>query len=117
MNIENEQHFEPTVAPHNGKRVTTADLYRALYELDQGLSRRQTVIFEAINDGADRAAQLRTDFEGHREDGHPFTGLARIEQSRLSLSIKKVGLTAAIVTFLTALAVAAGVLAPMVLGG
>ncbi len=59
-----EDKDESSVAPPNGKKVTSAELYKALYDLDQGLSRRFTVILDAINAGRD-------DLEDHRKnDGH-----------------------------------------------
>jgi len=56
---------ENSVAPPNGNgKVSTAELYRALYELDQGLSRRFTTVLDAINAGRD-------DLEDHkRNDRH-----------------------------------------------
>ena len=61
--MENE--CESSIAPPNGNgRVSTAELYRALYELDQGLSRRFTTVLDAINAGRD-------DLEDHRKnDSH-----------------------------------------------
>ena len=53
---------ENSVAPPNGNgKVSTAELYRALYDLDQGLSRRFTTVLDAINDGRD-------DLEDHRKN-------------------------------------------------
>jgi len=53
---------ENSVAPPNGNgKVSTAELYKALYDLDQGLSRRFTTVLDAINDG-------RNDLEDHRKN-------------------------------------------------
>ncbi len=54
-----EDKDESSVAPPNGKKVSSAELYKALYDLDQGLSRRFTTVLEAINAGRD-------DLEDHR---------------------------------------------------
>lgn len=94
--------FEPTISPPNGERVTAAALYKALYDLDLGLSARQTVILEAINDGADRTAQLRTDLETHRSDGHPYTVRAEIAKAEMKLDAKKAAVLGALLTLTTA---------------
>jgi len=51
------------VAPPNGHKVTNAELYKALYDLDQGLSRRFTAVTESING-------VRADISAHIRDGH-----------------------------------------------
>ncbi|KKM03713.1 hypothetical protein LCGC14_1771690 [marine sediment metagenome] len=57
-----ENKNESSVAPPNGNgKVSTAELYRALYDLDQGLSRRFTTVLDAINAGRD-------DLEDHRKN-------------------------------------------------
>ncbi len=88
--------FEPVLEPpekHNG-RVSQAELYRSLYELDLGLSKRMTVVLEAINDGRDETQQLRSDLESHRQN-HP-------EQAK-----RRPGRTAALIAALTAVFTAA----------
>jgi hypothetical protein len=94
-------------ATKNG-RVSRADLYEALYDLDVGIGKRFTAVLEAINNGNDRQVQLREDFESHRDDGHPFTDRAGIAKEELKLDAKKAAVGAALLTLLTALATLAG---------
>ena len=56
-----EDKDESSVAPPNGERVTNSQLYKALYELDQGLSRRFTTMLDAINLG-------REDLDDHKKN-------------------------------------------------
>ncbi len=90
--------FKPILDPppekKNGK-ISTAKFYRALFELDQGLSKRFTAILDAINDSHDESQQLRTDFEDHRKN-HPGQSAA-----------KQTGKLALLVAFFTALATVA----------
>ena len=90
--------FEPILDPppknKNGK-VSTAKFYRALFELDQGLSKRFTAILNAINNSSEESQQLRTDLENHKQN-HPGQSAA-----------KQTGKLALLVAFFTALATVA----------
>ena len=83
--------LDPPPEKKNGK-ISTAKFYRALFELDQGLSKRFTTILDAINDSHDESQQLRTDLEDHRQN-HPGQSAAR-----------QTGKLALLVAFFTALA-------------
>lgn len=69
----------------NGERVTQAQLYTALYQLDQNMAEAFTAVHKGLND-------IRGDFEKHREDGHPFTKVAEIALAKHGLDGKKVAL-------------------------
>ena len=90
--------FEPILDPppekKNGK-ISTAKFYQALFELDQGLSKRFTTILNAINNSSEESQQLRTDLEDHRKN-HPGQSAA-----------KQTGKLALLVAFFTALATVA----------
>ena len=61
--------FEPILDPpekKNGK-VSTSEFYRALHQLDEGLTRRFTTLLDAINDSNAESQQLRADLEDHRK--------------------------------------------------
>jgi hypothetical protein len=94
--------FEPVLAPPNGERVTQALLYKSLYELDQGLSERFTTVMDAILGAQDLAVQLRADFEGHRNDGHPFNQRAEIIKEEIRLDGKKAAIAAGVLAVMAA---------------
>ncbi len=60
------------LAKPNGKKVSQAELYKALYRLDQNVAEAITTVHDAING-------LRDSFEGHRADGHPYTKEAEVK--------------------------------------
>lgn len=90
-----------SISPPNGDRVTQADLYKALYNLDQGLSERYTSIASDIREGVSLVRQLRQDFEKHREDGHPSYDRSSIVKEEIRLDAKKAALGTALLGFLT----------------
>jgi hypothetical protein len=90
------------VDPPNG-RVSQRDLYKALYDLDQGLGERFTSMYDGMNDIADRLYQLRADFEGHRGDGHPFTQKAEIVKEEIKLDAQKAAIVTAFLGLIAAL--------------
>lgn len=64
MKLEMTESNDGSVAPPNGNgKVSTAELYKALYNLDQGLSRRFTTVLDAINLG-------REDLDEHKARPH-----------------------------------------------
>ncbi len=73
----------------NGKKVSQAELYKALYQLDQNVAEAITAVHDAING-------LRESFEGHRADGHPYTDKATIIKEQIGLDAKKAGLATGI---------------------
>ncbi|KKL46532.1 hypothetical protein LCGC14_2344630 [marine sediment metagenome] len=85
----NEQlRFEPILDPpekHNG-RVSQAELYRSLYLLDLGLSKRFTVLLEGQNDARDEIQQLRLDLENHRQN-HPEPAKSRPKLTALFITV------------------------------
>ncbi len=56
----------------NGKKVSQAELYKGLYQLDQNVAEAITAVHDALNG-------LRESFEGHRADGHPYTKAAEVK--------------------------------------
>ena len=97
--------FKPILGPpekKNGK-VSTSEFYRALHQLDEGLTRRFTTLLDAINSGRGEAQQLREDFEGHRKS-HPGQSMAR-----------QTGKLALLVTFFTAVFTALATVAQRIL--
>ena len=98
--------FKPILDPppekKNGK-ISTAKFYQALFELDQGLSKRFTTILDAINNSHDESQQLRTDLEDHKKD-HPGQALG-----------KQTGKLALLVTFFTAIFTALATVAQRIL--
>ena len=81
----------------NGERVTQAQLYTALYQLDQNMAEAFTAVHEGLND-------LRGSFENHRSDGHPFTRQAEVVLAKHGVDGKKVAFR----TGILALAATAG---------
>jgi hypothetical protein len=94
--------FDTVLTPPNGERVTQAVLYKALYDLDQGLSSRFTVVMDAILSTERQATQLRSDFEGHRQDGHPHTARAEIIREEIKLDGKKAAVAAGFLAVMAA---------------
>jgi hypothetical protein len=92
---------ECNVSPPNGERITQATLYKALYDLDQGLSSRLTTILDVVVCAQDAALQLREDFEAHREDGHPQNRQAETVREEIKLDTKKAAIVASVLTLLT----------------
>ncbi len=90
--------FEPILDPppekKNGK-ISTAEFYRALHRLDEGLTGRFTTLLNAINNSSEESQQLRADLEDHRKN-HPGQSAA-----------KQTGKLALLVAFFTALATVA----------
>ena len=84
-------------------RVTTAELYKALYLLDLGLSKRFTSLLDNLNSSRDESQQLRADLENHRAD-HPGQALG-----------KQTGKLALLVTFFTAVFTALATVAQRIL--
>ncbi len=72
-----------SVAKPNGKKVTQAQLYKALYQLDQNVAEAITSVHDAINN-------LTGSFEEHRKDGHPFTRVAEVALAKHGVDGKKV---------------------------
>ena len=97
--------FEPILDPPEKKngRVSSAEMYKALYLLDLGLSKRFTTLIDSLNDSRDEAQQLRGDFEEHRRS-HPGQSTAR-----------QTGKLALLVTFFTAVFTALATVAQRVL--
>ena len=89
------QPLEGTLKPPNGDRVTQAALYKALYDMDQGLSRRFTVFLEIV-------AGLREDLEEHRADGHPKARREETVRAEINLDAKKAAVAAGLIAFATA---------------
>ena len=73
----------------NGKKVTQAQLYKALYQLDQNVAEAITAVHDAINN-------LTGSFEEHRSDGHPYTDRAAVVKEQIGLDAKKAGLATGI---------------------
>ncbi len=73
----------------NGKKVTQAQLYKALYQLDQNVAEAITAVHDTLNG-------LRESFEGHRADGHPYTDKAEVVKEEIRLDAKKAGLATGI---------------------
>ena len=67
----------------NGKKVSQAELYKALYQLDQNVAEAITAVHDSINN-------LRESFEGHRADGHPYTREAEVELAKHGVNGKRV---------------------------
>ena len=88
---EQAARIAPTIDAPNGEKVTQAQLYKGLYDLDQGLSERFTVVLEAING-------LRSDYRQHTADGHPFTQRAEVIKEEIKLDAKKAAIVAALLT-------------------
>ena len=98
---EQDDIFQPTIAPSNGDRVTQATLYKALYELDQGLSRRFTVFLEVVAGIQEDVSHVRDDFETHREDGHPKAQYEETVRAEIGLDTKKAAVIAGLAAFAT----------------
>ncbi len=97
--------FEPILDPpkkKNGK-VSTSEFYRALHQLDEGLTRRFTTLLDAINNSHDESQQLRSDLEDHKKD-HPGQAMG-----------KQTGKLALLVTFFTAIFTALATVAQRIL--
>jgi hypothetical protein len=94
--------FEPVLKAPNSDRVTQAVLYKALYELDQGLSDRFTTVMDAILSAQALATQLRADFEVHRIDGHPYNQRAEVIKEEIKLDAKKAAVVAGMLATMTA---------------
>lgn len=77
--------MKSSVTPPNGDRVTQAQLYQALYQLDQNMAEAFTEVHGALND-------IRGDFSTHTADGHPYTQKAEVVKAELRLDGKKVAL-------------------------
>jgi hypothetical protein len=65
--------------------------------MDQRLAERDTAMLTMISG-------VRYDLSNHTRDGHPFTDQAGVLREELKLDAKKVGLGAAFVTMIAALA-------------
>lgn len=89
------------VTPLNGERVTSAMLYKALYDLDQGLAARFTSINSSINSASEAIADVRIRFASHASDGHPYTQRAEIIKQEITLDAKKTAVVAALLTIVT----------------
>ncbi len=81
----------------NGKKVTQAQLYKALYQLDQNVAEAITAVHDAINN-------LTGSFEDHRKDGHPFKQEAQVALAKHGVDGRKVAFR----TGILALAATAG---------
>ena len=92
---------ECNIAPPNGERVTQATLYKALYDLDQGLNTRLTAILAVVVGTQDVSGQLREDFEEHRKDGHPQNQRAEVVKEEIKLDAKKAAIVASLITLVT----------------
>ena len=89
------------IAKPNGKRVTQAQLYKALYQLDQNVAEAITAVHDAITN-------LTGSFESHRADGHPFTQEAKVQLAKHGVDGKRIA-------FLTGILALAATLGAVVL--
>ena len=76
--------MKSSVTPPNGDRVTQAQLYQALYDLDQNMAEAFTQVHEGLND-------LRGDLSNHAADGHPYTQKAETVREEIRLDARKMG--------------------------
>ena len=91
----------------NGKKVTQADLYKALYELSGQIGERFNRVEDLIIDNSKSILMTAGLLDAHRADGHPFTQAAEIAQAKLKLDTKKAALAAVVVAFLGTIGAAA----------
>lgn len=77
----------PPLDPPNGHAVSNAELYKALYTLDQRLGERDTALLTLIGG-------VRTDFSNHAKDGHPWNQQAERVREEIKLDAAKAGVAA-----------------------
>jgi hypothetical protein len=93
-------------APGKSGRVTMADLYSALWELDRGLSNRFTSIQDSINEVGRRITT--------HEESHNNIHLRQTVDSQIKLDAKKVALGGAVITGFTVISAMTAALGKLV---
>ena len=96
-----------TVPEINGRKVTQADLYKALYDLSGQVGERFNRVEDLIIDNGKSILMTTGLLDAHRSDGHPFTQTAEIAKAELKLDTKKAALAAVVIAFLGSLGAAA----------
>lgn len=98
------------IPPPNGERVTQAQLYKALYDLDQGLSRRHTTVLDTMNEIRSTISSvshgvniLGEAYRQHTADGHPQINREATIREEIKLDTRKAALGAAALGVLTAI--------------
>lgn len=84
----------PPLSPPNGHSVSNAELYNALFQMDQRLGERDTALLTLIGG-------IRTDFSTHTQDGHPWNQAAEVEREKAKVDMRRMGIVGALLALAT----------------